>query len=558
MGELRAFESQSGPPPQPPQLVSPSNGATGQQTTLAGSWNRVQDASGYHLQISSDSLFGSPFVNDAQLSDTVRQVNGLAPSTQYFWRVCSRGAAGEGNYSSAWSFRTLAVAPATPSLVSPGNTVINQPVSIPLVWRHASGATSYQVQVSTTSAFTAMVINDSSVVDTVRESTSLLTQTRYYWRVRGRNAGGNGGFSATWSFTTLPGLPASPVCSSPANNAFNQAVSPTLRWTQSGTVVRYHLQVSLDSLFSTVIVNDSTITTKYCWVRGLANLTKYFWRVRSKNATGSSAFSARWCFTTKQGRTNVTPSGSPVALIPQPIGGGNPNLEVIRDGVTPQLGDSSLVDQYDTYTGTIRQFDWVGYGFGSVHRFSNLEFQEGVETDSGGWFASLTVQVLVNGTWVNVQNLTTIPAYDPNNGLNFESYELNFDPVVGAGVRIAGVPGGTRTYISVAELCALDDDSSLAAIGSGGAFPVKCQLNQNYPNPFNPTTIISFVLPERGHVSLSVFNLLGQKVATLLDGVVNAGDNSVEFSGSDLANGVYLYVLQSNSYAVVKKMILLK
>jgi hypothetical protein len=88
--------------------------------------------------------------------------------------------------------------------------------------------------------------------------------------------------------------------------------------------------------------------------------------------------------------------------------------------------------------------------------------------------------------------------------------------------------------------------------------PKKYSLNQNYPNPFNPSTNISYALPANGNVSLKIYNILGQEVATAFQGFQKAGSYVVSFDASKLASGVYLYRLQSGNFAEAKKMILMK
>ncbi|MEK7249174.1 MAG: T9SS type A sorting domain-containing protein, partial [Bacteroidota bacterium] len=89
--------------------------------------------------------------------------------------------------------------------------------------------------------------------------------------------------------------------------------------------------------------------------------------------------------------------------------------------------------------------------------------------------------------------------------------------------------------------------------------PIEFALRQNYPNPFNPETNIKFSVEQTGRTTLEIYNLLGQKVATLFDDVVEAGYyQTVKFDGANLASGMYLYRLQSGKKSDLKKFILLK
>jgi len=88
--------------------------------------------------------------------------------------------------------------------------------------------------------------------------------------------------------------------------------------------------------------------------------------------------------------------------------------------------------------------------------------------------------------------------------------------------------------------------------------PESLQLSQNYPNPFNPTTKIDFALPEASQVSLTVYNMIGQQVATLEDGFLSAGQHSVSFDASHLSSGIYLYRLQAGDQVMTRTLTLVK
>ena len=88
--------------------------------------------------------------------------------------------------------------------------------------------------------------------------------------------------------------------------------------------------------------------------------------------------------------------------------------------------------------------------------------------------------------------------------------------------------------------------------------PVKFELSQNYPNPFNPTTKINFSIPQNSEVTLTVFNVLGQKVKTLVQGFMEAGKHTINFDASGFNSGIYLYKLEAGNFSEVRKMTLLK
>jgi hypothetical protein len=99
---------------------------------------------------------------------------------------------------------------------------------------------------------------------------------------------------------------------------------------------------------------------------------------------------------------------------------------------------------------------------------------------------------------------------------------------------------------------------AIAGVGSGGNLPKEYSLEQNYPNPFNPSTVIRYELPGGANVLLDVYNSVGERVATLVDGPQGAGIHEVNFNGGSLASGMYLYRLKAGSYQETRKMLLVK
>ena len=90
-----------------------------------------------------------------------------------------------------------------------------------------------------------------------------------------------------------------------------------------------------------------------------------------------------------------------------------------------------------------------------------------------------------------------------------------------------------------------------------GSTPMSFALAENYPNPFNPSTTIRYELPQKGFVTLKVYNLLGQEVATIVNQKPEAGSYQVQFDGTGLASGVYFYRVKAGDYVESKKLLLL-
>ncbi len=286
-------------PPPTPTLVSPPTGATGQPTSVSLRWNVSSTAQTYHVQLSTDSNFTVLQINDSTLTDTTRALSGLAFSTKYYWRVRAKLGTAASSFSGRFNFTTQFQPPGAPTLVSPSNGQTSVPTSTTLSWNAVSGAVTYRVQVATSSNFTSGIIVDDSTQTTLsRNIGPLQNGTQYFWRVNASNPGGAGLYSTVSNFTTVVALPAAPGLTSPPDGALNITLSPTLAWNSTPTAVTYRLQVARDSLFTTLVADDSTITTTSRQVGPLLPITLYYWRVRAKNAAGSGPYSARFGFTT--------------------------------------------------------------------------------------------------------------------------------------------------------------------------------------------------------------------------------------------------------------------
>ena len=120
--------------------------------------------------------------------------------------------------------------------------------------------------------------------------------------------------------------------------------------------------------------------------------------------------------------------------------------------------------------------------------------------------------------------------------------------------------GGQFTHSGdkYANMVALYTDFTTGVESTENEIPEEYTLSQNYPNPFNPTTTINFSIPQSGHVTLKVFDVLGREAVALIDGQKNQGRYSVNFNASKLSSGVYYYRLEYDNRILAKKMVLIK
>jgi hypothetical protein len=103
-----------------------------------------------------------------------------------------------------------------------------------------------------------------------------------------------------------------------------------------------------------------------------------------------------------------------------------------------------------------------------------------------------------------------------------------------------------------------EDEKSSTALRDNGSHLLEVVPIQNYPNPFNPSTTIKYDLPQASHVTLTVYDLLGREVATLVNNVEEPGHKSVEWNAAAVASGVYFYQLKAGEFVRTKKLLLFR
>ncbi len=137
---------------------------------------------------------------------------------------------------------------------------------------------------------------------------------------------------------------------------------------------------------------------------------------------------------------------------------------------------------------------------------------------------------------------------------------LSFGPQI-ADTSYGRIPDGGNTWVSFYEPSPGWSNDTMGVVSvreRHNSVVTSYTLSQNYPNPFNPSTTIKFALEKAGKTTLTIYSITGQKIATLIDKRVKAGQVEVHWNASHLASGVYFYELKSGSFKAVKKMLLVK
>lgn len=301
------------------------------------------------------------------------------------------------------------------------------------------------------------------------------------------------------TYPLLVNPPPVPVLAYPPKYATNVGDSVILKWNYPAHSAYYRLQVSTDSTFaSNILFDKSEIKDTMQMVTILNGQQKYYWRVMSFNAGGTSSFSAPFSFTT----------GYPAStLLAYPLN----NTGDIPTDTTLYWYQSKDASEY------------------SFMLARSLDFSlSSIVYDVSG----------IADTFYNVSNLNPFTIY--------------FWKVRASNQYGNGQWSEAWRFRTVAAT-GIEDEELL---------PTEFALEQNFPNPFNPSTTIRFRIPEAGLATLKIYNILGQEVAVLVEEYMNPGTYNVEFNTKSILNkdssGIYIYRLRVNDYSASKKMILMK
>jgi hypothetical protein len=246
-------------------------------------------------------------------------------------------------------------------------------------------------------------------------------------------------------------------------------------------------------------------------------------------------------------------------------GGGVVIAQNIANPGTALLVNNTIVNNAATYGGGIHVEDATGYVMNCIVWGNQAPTQAGIHVESGASIQVAYCDVQGESAGTGNKNLDPLLVVDtlsigsPCINTGIESYDFGNGKVCTCPAR--DINGRARpfpgTTPDMGAWESMDITSDIAA-ESGSPIPTFYALEQNYPNPFNPSTTIEFALPKSAFVTLKVYNLLGEEVATLVAEQRSAGIHKLNWDASGLASGMYLYRLEAGSFVQTKKLILMR
>lgn len=305
-------------------LYKPNNNKVGLDPMVTLKWkgkigsNSITGISQYDYQLDTSADFTNPingFLNYEQASYPDVDVNNLCFNTKYYWRVRATHDLASSSWSDVRNFSIIEDF----DLSAPSNGSDNMGIAVDLEWDKVDGTKYFDVQVdmdgSFTEPFTFLSEENTLTVN------NLAFGQEYFWRVRARHDVDTSVWTSVWTFSTINTV----LLSSPANDAVDIEILPTLEWNQVLGVVSYQLQYDTLADFSNPM--DITIPigeddpVVYQIDNSLKYKQNYFWRVRAINTVDTTLWSEVWTFKTKSatGIDDVAILKSSVNIFPNPV-----------------------------------------------------------------------------------------------------------------------------------------------------------------------------------------------------------------------------------------------
>lgn len=600
--------------PPTPILANPSNNETiyGLSANLAWYSTYFGNQLDYKVEYTNLTTSAITTINYGTilpLGTTTYTLSGLTASTSYSWKVMSKNLAGvESAWSASFTFTTPAPTTATvpiPSWPIGGNDIYNFP---PVLYWYVDGNSTglvYNLEYNfIDNTFTAGVTPVSNIAVSNYSLTippaNMIPGQNVYWRVRSNN----GVTLSAWASTSFKigntaAVPVAPIASYPINDETIYDTQTNLKWYVNGnsTGLLYQVRIGYPTVLQNTVTPPNVGPNVYLLnITPLTWATTYGWQVRSTlDGTNFSSWSTEAIFSTfgvgganipiqswpTDGITSYTATQQLSWYVNGPSSGYTYDVEVNGSVVSAlQVATTYVVPALvagQTYYWRVRSHSGAStsnwspllsfYAYSGTNSVAPLLATPtngvSVATNSPqmSWFINTPTSSLNYELQVSEDAVFTNPTTVSNlSSSSYQANNLELNKTYYWRVRSKDTGGNFSNY-SKAEKFVV---GSLTGVeNTGGKIPTEFSIDQNYPNPFNPTTIIRYGIPQNADVTLSIYNMLGQKIKTLVSEQKNAGTYSVQWNGDNefgqkVSSGAYIYRISAGSFVKAMKLILMK
>lgn len=490
----------------------------------------------------------------------------------------------ESGMSNKFEFQPGQVLPSIPSLVLPIAEAADIKDTMKIVWKYSPNASAYNLEISDNINFTNIITRKLDVVDTSIVITGLRGETNYFLRVKSKNNVGESEFSEIRKFRTA--FPGAPSILEPLAGAFDINLISTFKWLKRSDALKYKYELfeGKEASYNKLVLSQITTDTSFISTE-LKPTTFYSWRVKAYNSYGEGNYSNITQFKTLTQLPVVPVLISPVenqsdlkktasfkwnkaryALYYE--------IELAADqNFTNKIATKTNV--FDTTT-TIENLSGETTYFWRVNSANNSgkSNYSVIKSFKTGFPAAINPLSPVNKTTnISVNPVFTWKKSKIANKYQFQlSYGTAFSSPVDTLLSDTTVSIKALKTLSIyswrvkaindlgesdwSETFMFKTDASTDILENN--LPAQFKLYQNYPNPFNPSTNIKFDIPVRSYIRLSVYNLIGEEIAILINREMEAGSHSIVFNASKLSSGIYFYKLTTDSNVFFRKMMLIK
>ncbi|MEI6089054.1 MAG: fibronectin type III domain-containing protein [bacterium] len=371
-----------------PVALSPSTGSTNEVLKTEFTWNSLEGAIGYRLQLSKSSSFTSLERDISVTSTNHTLTTNLDLLTKYYWRLKAWDSDKDSSsYSTVWNFTTLGLK--APVLQSPANSVAFVPINTSFSWLAADDAESYKIQISKSATFTTVDFESVISSTSYTPASNLVAGKNYYWRVLSKT----GSLESAWSSANQFSTDFDITLVKPSNNTTNVTrKNIQFQCQQAELADAYIFQAARDASFTDKVfeVSSSTNTIDYSY---LNRNTKYYWKVKPQIGSEFGDWSTSWYFTTEEfnGPTLTSPANNTVDW--------EPSFEL------KWASNSEATKGYDIQIAQSSNFSDVEYEVlnNSSTSYTATELDRGVKY----YWRVRTVNDNENSAWSTAWNFTT-------------------------------------------------------------------------------------------------------------------------------------------------------